>query len=367
MEDALEPDWRTSIRLRTEKARQSLTALKSIVGNGLIAVAALAVSAIGAEFAVRALFPVYDPSGQVEFRRATEGGPVLGVPNTRVRQRKNTGDFDVAIAFNKYGFRDDKDLAESTSVDVFVVGDSFTFGWGVEAKDRYSDRLQALTGVRTFNIATPGNFDDYGRLIRYATAKGARVGNLVIGVCMENDLMDYAAVQVPAATGFTFELSSAKSFLSQNSALYGMATTAVHATPALKNLAVSLGLITPNLEGIPKARYAERMIESSVAKLRELAVGHRATILIIPSRGLWIGAFTGDADRIHRAFVDAVERAGFMVVDLRPLFEANREPLTFHFANDGHWNPRGHALAAQALAGAMAVRNRASAGLELRH
>jgi hypothetical protein len=37
------------------------------------------------------------------------------------------------------------------------------------------------------------------------------------------------------------------------------------------------------------------------------------------------------------------------VVDMRNRLEAGGNPLSYHFANDGHWNPAGHQLAAQAL------------------
>jgi len=340
--------------------------LKSFAINGLIAVAAIAVSAISAELAVRALFPVYDPSGQVDFYRAPNDGLTLGALNTRLRQRKNTGDYDVTVTFNRYGLRDDKNLAESTPDDIFVVGDSFSFGWGVEAKDRYSDRLQAATGIRTYNIATPGNFDNYDRLLRYAVANGARIGNLVVGVCMENDLVDYGAAKAPVDGNFTFSLSTLKKFLTKHSGLYAMATTAIHGTPALKRLAVAIGLITQNLEGIPPAHYAESIITSSGERLRRLVQGYRATILIIPSRGLWTGPFTEDADRIHRAFIEALKRTGLAVVDLRTVFEETKDPLALHFPNDGHWNPRGHAMAARALAEAIPVQARPGAKMGTR-
>jgi hypothetical protein len=44
---------------------------------------------------------------------------------------------------------------------------------------------------------------------------------------------------------------------------------------------------------------------------------------------------------------------GLLVVDPRPVFEAGGQPLQYHFANDGHWNVRGHRVAAQLLADAL--------------
>ena len=64
------------------------------------------------ELVVRSYFPHYDPRGKVEFYINSEG-VTLGIPNSITRQWVNTNEYDVEIAFNKYGFRDVKDLKES--------------------------------------------------------------------------------------------------------------------------------------------------------------------------------------------------------------------------------------------------------------
>jgi hypothetical protein len=40
---------------------------------------------------------------------------------------------------------------------------------------------------------------------------------------------------------------------------------------------------------------------------------------------------------------------GLAVADPRAAFEATGTPLAMHFAKDGHWNARGHAIAARVL------------------
>ena len=77
------------------------------------------------------------------------------------------------------------------------VGDSFTWGWGVEAMERFSDRVQALTGRRVFNLATPTDIAGYGALLDYAQSLGARIGEVVVALCMENDLSLYDSVDGP--------------------------------------------------------------------------------------------------------------------------------------------------------------------------
>ena len=120
------------------------------------------------ELAVRVFLPAFDPSGQFRFAYDSGDGLMLGQPGTVARQRKNTGDYDVAVRINARGLRDDKDVAQARASDTAVVGDSFAWGWGVAPPDRFSDRLRGLTGRRVFNLATPTDLAGYGALLEHA-------------------------------------------------------------------------------------------------------------------------------------------------------------------------------------------------------
>lgn len=287
----------------------------------------------------RVLLPAFDPSGQFDFAYRV-GGLSLGRPGTAARQAKNTGDFDVAVRINRHGLRDTNDIATATADDIVVVGDSFAWGWGVEVRDRFSENLQQLTGRRTFTLATPTDIEGYAALLAYARGLGARIGQVVVAVCMENDLKDYAPSDA-GVRAFDF-----KDWLAGRSAAYGLLTTVVHRTPWLKAVAVWLGLIVPNLEGISRHDEAPEIVETSADRLQDIARRHRLLVVVIPSRALWTGDNRAVEDRVHRAFVTALQHRGIDVLDLRPAFEAQGTPLAYHFANDGHWNAKGHRLAA---------------------
>ncbi len=64
-----------------------------------------------------------------------------------------------AIRVNNVGFRDRDVPPKSDKYRIAVVGDSFTWGQGVEEKDRFSDLIeQALgTGYEVFNFGRPGD------------------------------------------------------------------------------------------------------------------------------------------------------------------------------------------------------------------
>jgi lysophospholipase L1-like esterase len=318
-------------------ARRTITAALTIVVAAAVALGLV-------EGLTRLLFPAFDPSGRFEFRHRV-AALHLGQPGAEQRQIKNTGDYDVAVSINRHGLRDAKDIAGATPDDLVVVGDSFAWGWGVEARERFSDRLEALTGRRTFNLAAPTDLNGYDALLAYAKSLGARIGQVVLAVCLENDLGLY-----DAAPERTEEFGVGwKEWLAERSAAYLLLTTVIHQTPWLNALAVQAGVIIPNLEGMARNEYDAEVVASSAAKLQALSRRYRLLVALIPSRALWVGDNRAVEDRIHTELVAALVKRGVAVLDLRPLFEATGQPLKLHFANDGHWNTSGHALAAEAI------------------
>jgi hypothetical protein len=328
-------------RVETGRKRRGVVSVLAVVAGLVVGIGL-------AEGLTRVLFPAFDPSGRFEFTYPV-GSLLLGRPGTEARQIKNTGDYDVAVRINSHGLRDANDVATAGSDDILVVGDSFTWGWGVEAQERFSEQLQILTGRRTFNLSTPTDLDGYGALLAYAKSLGSRAGRVVIALCMENDLHLYGAAppgEPPPGSG-----GALKDWLASHSALYLLAVTGVQQTPWLRDIAVKAGLIVPNLEGIAKNDYDPAVIDSSADRLLDIAERYRMLVVLIPSRALWVGNSRSRAieDRVHTAFIVALQRRGIDVLDLQPVLEAQLAPLSYHFANDGHWNAHGHALAARAI------------------
>jgi hypothetical protein len=336
----------------------ALRGARRATATALVIAASILVALGLAEGLTRRLLPAFDPSGRFEFSYPV-GSLNLGQPGVARRQTKNTGDYDVAVSINAHGLRDAKDISLAGPGDLVVVGDSFAWGWGVEADDRFSDRLQALTGRQAFNLATPTDLAGYEVLLEYARSLGARIGQVVLAVCLENDLALYDSSASASGLGDTVrgeardDATDWKQWLAERSAVYLLLTTAIHRTPWLEALAVRAGAIVPTLEGMPRNSFAADVIDSSAAKLEELSKRYRLLVVLIPSRALWVGENRAVEDRIHRALATALAARGVPALDLRPLFEAGGAPLAFHFANDGHWNPRGHRLAAEAIAGCL--------------
>ena len=339
-------------RLRRFAAKLSLLAITVLICLALL------------EWAVRWLFPYFSPSAQVPFRLA-EKGMALGPAGQTVRMATPKGDYDSIIRFNEAGFRDAKDLATATVADWFALGDSYTMGWGVEEDQRFSNQLEQAfkaAGIhsRVFNIAIPDNLIGYGRLLRYAESRGAKVRQLIVGVCMENDLCDYSdgkgawdLVDQPVSS----KKEALRGWLKKHSAVYIAASFVFQKSALTRGLLQKMGIARSVDELSGKNEWNETVLKTSRDEVVKLVSGRDAVILIIPSRRLWHGDNVQTERRVHEAFVRMVREAGLTVVDPRPRLEEGGDPLSYYFKTDPHWNARGHALAAQELF--KAIQNRA--------
>ena len=314
------------------------------------------------ELAVGLAVPAFDPRQHVRFVDPDGAGPLpsLGAAGTVSRQIKNTGDFDVTIRINRFGFRDKKSISLANPGDYVFVGDSFGFGWGVPEEQRMSNHLERQLGQNVYNIAVTGNLDGYQSLLNYSESLGAKIRKVVVGITMESDIIRYGSAQspvkllqsktaLPQPKSGSIKFLDVKVWLTQHSILYFMTTTLIHQTSWLKELAARAGLIAPNLDGVPQAGFNAALVESTAQRLSRIARQYELTAFLIPSRGLWHGDRKEESRKTHAMFLSRSRALGVDVVDLKPAFEKGGAPLDYHFLNDGHWNPRGHALAAQVV------------------
>lgn len=302
--------------------------------------------------------PSYDPTGHIAFADDPRAGVALGTPNSTARQIKNSGDYDVRVAFNRHGLRDRQDIANGTVDAIYVIGDSFAFGWGVEEEERFSNVLAKLTARTVYNVGAVANLDGYEKLFVYVRKLGADLKHVVLAINMIDDVQNYDALPAPRpgvappaapSVGASLRVQAVKEFLIKNSALYFLATSAIGSIDILRRFFIRLGLVkTLNVVsgGVPDVTA----VRSTTARIATLAAQYDLTALIIPSRGLWVGENRIAAAVAHDKFVGELQRLDVPHVDLRPAMERTGNPMQFYFRNDGHWVPEGHLLAARQLA-----------------
>lgn len=75
--------------------------------------------------------------------------------------------FNVEYSSNSYGARDKERSHRSSSERVFVLGDSFVEGFGVNSADRFTDIAEKRSGVEFLNFGVSGNFGSIQQWLLY--------------------------------------------------------------------------------------------------------------------------------------------------------------------------------------------------------
>jgi GDSL-like Lipase/Acylhydrolase family len=346
--------------------------------------AALTLGTCAGLLAGEAIVRVHEALGPSRVRagydaRISEHDPLLGwhlIPG--VRTRHHSAEFDVEVAINARGFRQDPPVPDTRTPGVArlaVLGDSFTFGQGVEERERFTERLAADFGAEVVNLGVPGYGTDQA-LLQFTHMDGAeRSADLVVlawfvdNAARNGDLqrdgrpkpafelrdgaLALRNVPVPEQTSGGVADSAAeqrslqglRTFLWSHSRLYVLARR-------------QFGARLMRGDGDARPAWVSACREDSAAWLvtralfAELAAaaqsqGARSMVLLIPdARGLLPGA----PDDCQQAARQACAEAGLPVLDLTPAFrDALRSGARPYFARDGHWTPAGHALAAEQL------------------
>src|SRR5205814_8550192 len=118
-------------------------------------------------------------------------------------------------------------------------------------------------------------------------------------------------------------LTVVKAWLAEHSALRFALTRAVHASPRLETTAARLGLVVPNAQDAAESDISDEAIASSAERLHRLIDKRTAIVLVIPSRGLWLGSpeHRQAISRADTAFIGQIRQAGIDVVHVKERIE----------------------------------------------
>jgi hypothetical protein len=113
----------------------------------------------------------------------------LGV-KPHYEQRFRSAEFDTTIRTNNVGFREEHDYA-GEAVDIGLVGDSFTFGHGVEFGERYSDLLRRhFPGKTIYSYAYANGYSPPHYYLFLKRNPKLIAKTVVMGLYLGNDLTD---------------------------------------------------------------------------------------------------------------------------------------------------------------------------------
>lgn len=297
--------------------------------------------------------------------------------------------FDVVYRSNGAGMRDrDRTLTSTATRRVVVLGDSFVEGYGVADGARMTDRLEESSGVEHLDFGCAGDFSTVQQWLLYRDlASSYDHTEVMVFVLPFNDARENDPARFPAdryrpylVRGESGELEvrypvpfeerhrERRSDLDivKNTAanwfyLYNVARRVVRQLRSDPDI----WLLRPGGEPSYDS-YDDDDVASTLYALDEIAeiAGDRTVHLFtIPTLYDFEAGRNGRTDfrvpRELRAFAAARENVDF--TDLLPAFveharEHGHEFLDYVLPCDGHWNARGHRVAADAVAAAMAGR-----------
>jgi lysophospholipase L1-like esterase len=368
-----------------------------MTGFCLTAVAlALGVTCVAAEVGLR--IAGIDQTYLTPLGSFFELDPLLGFrgrPNFSGRFRQT--DFDIRVVHDAQGFRRHEYLPAPSAPKgaVFVLGDSFTWGYGVGQGAVYTDLMQQYLPdrhVRNFALCASGTVQQYAIFDRHVRPS-LEPGDVVIVAFYANDFDDnagkcltlprlHAEIRDNAVREVSprhSRLATLKKQLKESSCLVNLAACAwdcIHEprSPSEPATPSASPATDEDLPPEPAPAFGDDRPELTITGhyltlFRDACRAKGAQLLVayIPEPSEY-----GEHDTA-RATMRAAERRALLAhaaeldvatFDLLPVLSKRHRgagPDRLTFANDFHWNEHGHQLAAAALAQAI----RATSSTEL--
>lgn len=273
---------------------------------------------------------------------------------------QNNGDFRTRIRINSFNLRNDEPVEKANDA-IWVIGDSITFGWGVERNETYTQVVADQLGTPTYNIAAPSaDVCGYQALVRRMPS-AVKPRAAIVGLVLENDLLKYESCAPsesptqPAAPPAQINLSvgELKLFLTEHLALYNFWAVALKRISVVNETLIRLGLVEREHAfrlHLPPDELDDR-IQGTTRALQRLRgmmpTAATFTVLIVPAR-FEIRDDNAFFRSVRERMVQALQDAGIDVVD--PFLRFRQQGFAgTHLAHDGHWSPAGHRLAGEEL------------------
>ncbi len=301
-----------------------------------------------AEFLVRTFSPKHN-IWDYQIPMVENGFSVLGIPNSTFQHTNQANEYQVEVKINQYGFREKKELESSKENSLIILGDSFSFGYGVEEEERFGNVLQnkIKDSLQVYNISFPkSHFLNYQENLNFAIKNGLRGKRIIYSICMENDLKEYENVRSPKPSNW----KNIKKWFHNNSSLYAFVGEKIHNSELIEKILSGLGVMNDN--SLPRIySVSDKAIESSAKLLAEQMKDYEVLVLIIPSRLVWVEEHKIKAIEIHQKFIKKLKEQSLNILDMKIIFDtASDKPLKeFYYDFDGHWNLKGHQQAAGAI------------------
>jgi hypothetical protein len=356
--------------------------LRHIASALIIAAITIALCETVAFFVLKTIQP---PSSLAIFEdNLVSGGRVTAV-RANLDQRWRTAEFDVAMRTNSNGYREDFDF-KLADVEFAFMGDSFTFGHGVEVRERYTDLFAGQLTDKTdpshvASLAGSNGFQPEHYEYFLKTHPDLRPKYIVVGLYLGNDLepdvretrfdrhsltldLPYRAVDsgvIVNAAPYRVPFSRTLIRISKTARLTAiLLNRSIYRSYLFEeNAAIPSGYNSDSLEFGEFNEFSNRAFES-LLNIRDLARqrGGRLVVFLIPQN-----FYAGPVTRPHLApglwprIPEILAKGGLRAAVVNRCKEMQLDCIDAgsvmttedFFPADAHWNRRGHHKAADLL------------------
>jgi lysophospholipase L1-like esterase len=309
-----------------------------------------------------------------------------GKPNLRLRFRRP--EFNALVQHDAEGWRQPEPPRPSAPTsNILVLGDSFTWGWGVSQGQVFTDLLQAAlpATVAVYNRGVPG----FGTAQEYLVLQrelAARTYDAVVLMFCINDLSDNLSSRQGRRPYFELVdgtlrprnqparpvINPVGQFLREHSRAYAYAQFQVE---LLKRRFSGEANDEREYRTAPAVDFRDvpgyAVTARLLGEMQRLSRQHGARFLLvyIPHGGeIEIDTPFPYVRSIHEMVNDIARRDGIPLLDLSlPFHQHAKAGERLSYAIDGHWSPAGHRVAAAALLASPIFQPLRDAGASARH
>lgn len=297
------------------------------------------------------------PVRQVEASGMHTHDPLLGwvlAPGARTRERSR--EYDVAVRINAQGFRADREVSPTPPpgvLRVVAVGDSFTFGQGVEVEDSYPALLERrLANAEVINLGVAGYGVDQQLLMLESRGLRFRPHVVLLGLHTPDIFRNTVAYHRGYAKPL-FRLQGKRLVLTN------VPTPPPGSPPpprrGLLERSRLFQMVSVRLE---RRGFGEVWdVTEGILRLMKRVCGEadaRLLVLLLPTQHAVYGNAVERRSQAHTTglIAEILRRQGIEHLDLTPALAAAaaRHPRELLFyPSDGHFTPAGHRVVAERL------------------
>lgn len=297
--------------------------------------------------------------------------------STRMRRDP---EYDIRFETNALGLRDDEIVATGGRYRILLLGDSFTSGYGVERGALFADLLERELDVDVVNAGV-GGYEIVHQIYYYAGRGAALEPDLVVyALYLGNDICrNHEWLETPEGLRSRDRpypvraKREVKLVRLLGAARYARREAGARSAGPWHPFDDYLALCAKQLDAKALADYRTarelltRLRDTVVASGAEFVVAlfsYRTTIEPAAREAFESGenAAAYDLDRPERELLAILGDAGIDTINLndalRTYHGGSRDRPPLYFEVDGHFNERGHAVVADALAAALRARVR---------